>query len=274
MIIFLTDGQPTVGITNLPSIQRNIRNANEELSIPIFSLAFGIESDFSFLKRLSLQNFGFARKIYEAADAKLQLEGFYKEISSPLLKDVKFTYTNPSNDNYKVDDTTTINFNTFYHGNEIITAGKVSPTYSKGIRPGLKTSSSTKDHPNNLKLASSHSLVVEKEENTFVYFPFYNDIPCSFPVQVYGCARDKCITWKIPHIYSYRLWQWRCPPSVPITQPPTPPAPPTKEDYFLERFWAYLTIQQLLDQDFAEDKPSSSSVARQKALKLSLDVRA
>ena len=45
-------------------------------------MAFGIKTDFSMLKTLSLQNYGFARKIYTAADASLQLEGkrLYKSL--------------------------------------------------------------------------------------------------------------------------------------------------------------------------------------------------
>ena len=54
------------------------RRANTLLSAPIFSLAFGRRTDFNMLRLLSVQNNGFARKIYTAADASLQMEGFYK----------------------------------------------------------------------------------------------------------------------------------------------------------------------------------------------------
>ena len=54
------------------------RRANTLLSAPVFSLAFGRRTDFSMLRLLSVQNNGFARKIYTAADASLQMEGFYK----------------------------------------------------------------------------------------------------------------------------------------------------------------------------------------------------
>ena len=44
-----------------------------------FSLAFGMKTDFGMLKTLSIQNYGFARKIYTASDASLQLEGNLSE---------------------------------------------------------------------------------------------------------------------------------------------------------------------------------------------------
>lgn len=58
----------------------------------IFSLSFGTRSNWRFLQRLSLQNDGFARRIYEAGDAAQQLQDFYQEIASPLLANVTFNY--------------------------------------------------------------------------------------------------------------------------------------------------------------------------------------
>jgi hypothetical protein len=59
-----------------------VKKANSGVkSASIFSLAFGRQADFDMLKVLSLQHYAFARKIYIAADASLQLEGFYKEVS-------------------------------------------------------------------------------------------------------------------------------------------------------------------------------------------------
>jgi len=60
--------------------------------VPIFSLAFGDDADLKFLKRLSLRAGAFARKIYEAADAALQLRDFYRQVASPLLKNITFDY--------------------------------------------------------------------------------------------------------------------------------------------------------------------------------------
>ena len=73
------------------------------------------------VQKLSLQNKGFARKIYEASDAALQLEGFYREISSPLLQNVTFTY--PAE--VGVANVTETDFYSFFDGTEIVVAGKV-----------------------------------------------------------------------------------------------------------------------------------------------------
>ena len=92
IIVFLTDGLPNVHESNPDVIVSDVTKANTKKS-SIFSLALGVGADYNFLKKLSLQNSGFSRRIYEAADTALQLQDFYDEISSPLLADVKFEYT-------------------------------------------------------------------------------------------------------------------------------------------------------------------------------------
>ena len=46
MIVFLTDGEPTVGIQDVTEIKKNIREANANHRIPIYGLAFGDDADF------------------------------------------------------------------------------------------------------------------------------------------------------------------------------------------------------------------------------------
>lgn len=121
LIVFLTDGEPTVGETRLESILSNVRRANSDGVVSIFTLAFGAEADYDFLAKISTQNRGFARKIYEAADASLQLRGFFEEIASPLLRNVKFAYIAESS----VQDITETKTANFFKGSEFVVAGRV-----------------------------------------------------------------------------------------------------------------------------------------------------
>ena len=119
MIIFLTDGQATSGITSSEQIQKNIVKANKNIHVPIYGLAFGTGADFNLLKAISRENGAFSRQIYEASDAAIQLEDFYSEISSPLLTNVSFNYVGKSFKS-KIDK----NLNTFFKGSEYIVAGQ------------------------------------------------------------------------------------------------------------------------------------------------------
>lgn len=92
IIVFLTDGEPTVGEVRPDKIQAVVKELNFDPEAAIFSLALGDDADFGFLNRLSIRNSGFARKIYEASDTALQLRDFYRQVASPLLANVTFSY--------------------------------------------------------------------------------------------------------------------------------------------------------------------------------------
>jgi len=127
LIVFLTDGKPT-GITSPKQIQADVAARNNR-GLAIFSLAFGAGADFEMLQKLSLQNHGFARKIYEGGDAAIQLQGFYREVASPLLSGVKFNYVGDTVEETSLTETT---FHTFYKGSEMVVAGRL--TGSEGTR--------------------------------------------------------------------------------------------------------------------------------------------
>ncbi|CAH2015517.1 unnamed protein product [Acanthoscelides obtectus] len=123
IIVFLTDGEATSGETNNENIISTITELNSGKT-PLFSLSFGDGADRSFLQKISLKNNGFARHIYEGADASLQLEEFYKSISSPLLSDVKFKYVD------KVKEVTKTRYPILFHGGEIVVAGQIDPGFA------------------------------------------------------------------------------------------------------------------------------------------------
>jgi uncharacterized protein YegL len=81
LIIFLTDGEPTAGVTSSTAIKENIREANADTKIPIYGLALGDGADFNLVKEISDENNGFAERIYESGNSFEQLEDFYNKIS-------------------------------------------------------------------------------------------------------------------------------------------------------------------------------------------------
>ena len=133
VVVFLTDGEATKGITNKEQILTNVKQANVE-DMPIFSLAFGQEADYDLVKKLSVQNFGFARKIYEASDADKQISGFYQEISVTLLNNVTFSYLGS-----QVDNVTETEFPYYFEGSEVIVAGRMIDVELEGNGLVLKS---------------------------------------------------------------------------------------------------------------------------------------
>jgi len=92
IVVFLTDGLPTEGTTNTDTIRDNVKVANDGLGASVYTLGFGEDVDFEFLKALALENEGTATKIPASAQASSLLTGFYDTISIPLLMDIRFSY--------------------------------------------------------------------------------------------------------------------------------------------------------------------------------------
>ncbi|XP_051804634.1 inter-alpha-trypsin inhibitor heavy chain H3-like [Acanthochromis polyacanthus] len=118
ILILLTDGDPTSGETNIEVIQSNVRRAIAD-KFPLYCLGFGFDVNFKFLEKMSLQNNGVARRIYEDSDADLQLKGFYEEVATPLLTDLTLLYAGGTN-------LTQTNFSMYYNGSEIVVAGQIT----------------------------------------------------------------------------------------------------------------------------------------------------
>ncbi|XP_030586299.1 inter-alpha-trypsin inhibitor heavy chain H3-like [Archocentrus centrarchus] len=134
ILILLTDGDPTTGERNLEKIQSNVREAIAG-KFPLYCLGFGFDVNFEFLKKMSLQNDGVARRIYEDSDADLQLKGFYEEVATPLLTDVMMIYVGGTN-------LTQTNFSQYYNGSEIVVAGQITDNDIETFTPQVVAISS------------------------------------------------------------------------------------------------------------------------------------
>merc|ERR1711963_1320430 len=122
-------------------IKTNIKNANKDLEVPVFTVAFGADTDISLLQSIASQNNAVSKRIYEGSDAALQLEDFYAQISSPLLTDLKFEYVGGL-ENSSVSRT---EVNTLFDGREFIVTGKLSELDEERTRIGVDISGVGKD---------------------------------------------------------------------------------------------------------------------------------
>ncbi|KAL1785023.1 inter-alpha-trypsin inhibitor heavy chain H5 [Sigmodon hispidus] len=119
LIIFLTDGKPTFGETNTLKILRNTKEAAGG-QICIFTVGIGNDVDFKLLEKLSLENCGLTRRVHEEEKAGAQLIGFYDEIRTPLLSDIRIDYPPDV-----VEHATKTLFPNYFNGSEIVIAGKM-----------------------------------------------------------------------------------------------------------------------------------------------------
>lgn len=119
VIVMLTDGLPTEGVTNTGAIRSNVLDANEA-EVSIFTLGFGNDVDFDFLTAMAFENNGVAVKIAVNEDASEQITGFYDTISTPLLKDIMISYSDNVHDIYPTY------VRQMFSGTEVLIVGKYS----------------------------------------------------------------------------------------------------------------------------------------------------
>ncbi|KAG9345736.1 hypothetical protein JZ751_008880 [Albula glossodonta] len=138
LIIFLTDGRPTVGELKSPIILSNTKSAVQE-QFCVFTIGIGNDVDYRLLERMSLENCGMMRRIHEESDASTMLKGFYDEIGTPLLSDIRVGYTEDS-----VQYVTQNLFTNYFNGSEIVIAGKLTNRSAESLHVQVTASNSDK----------------------------------------------------------------------------------------------------------------------------------
>lgn len=135
IIVFLTDGQPTAGETDVEKIVENVIEENGG-RVAVFCLGFGMHVNMDFLTSLASQNGGLAVRIYadqnkEETDAVTQLSDFYESIANITIRNLEFKF--PSN-LVRADSLTQTQFANYYQGEEIVITGLLaSETYSPSV---------------------------------------------------------------------------------------------------------------------------------------------
>jgi Ca-activated chloride channel family protein len=90
-IIFLTDGEASVGITSTPQIVNDFKKHNVE-NIRTFTLGVGQGVNKSLLGKIAMENRGEALYLDARENLETNLKGFYEAISTPLLVDLKLDF--------------------------------------------------------------------------------------------------------------------------------------------------------------------------------------
>jgi Ca-activated chloride channel family protein len=90
-VLFLTDGQPTVGTTATDEILKAVGAANE-VRARLFVFGVGNDVNTELLDSLSTRNRGTSIYVGENEDLEVSISSFYEKISSPLLADLSLKF--------------------------------------------------------------------------------------------------------------------------------------------------------------------------------------
>lgn len=94
-IVFLTDGQPTVGVTEEPQIIENVAQRVDAMSTTptrIFVFGVGYDVNTNFLDRVAQDNGGLTTYVRPTEDIEVKVSNFFAKISRPLLTELSLDY--------------------------------------------------------------------------------------------------------------------------------------------------------------------------------------
>lgn len=133
VIVFMTDGVPSVGETNPDNILSAVTKAIGG-NAALYCVGFGDDVDEFLLKRLATGNGGAYRKVADDDNAAVKMEGFFREVASPLLYYIRVTYKQESVVSSSV---TQSEFISYFSGDEIVIAGQLDESYDGNALSGL-----------------------------------------------------------------------------------------------------------------------------------------
>ena len=88
MLIFMTDGLPTVGVTAPPKIIENARAARGAGNTRLFTFGVGYDVNTALLDKLASENGGVADYVEPKEDLELKVSNFFAKVNYPVLTDL------------------------------------------------------------------------------------------------------------------------------------------------------------------------------------------
>jgi len=95
MLVFMTDGLPTVGETNADKIISNLRSQisnSRGADVRIFPFGFGYDVNTTLLDKLGSENGGISDYVQPKEDLEIKMSNFFAKVSSPVLSDLELDF--------------------------------------------------------------------------------------------------------------------------------------------------------------------------------------
>jgi len=91
MLVFMTDGLPTVGETKTERIISNLQK-EKNVDVRIFPFGFGYDVNTTLLDRLGSENNGISDYVQPKEDLEIKVSNFFQRVSSPVLADLDLDF--------------------------------------------------------------------------------------------------------------------------------------------------------------------------------------
>ncbi|PKL80358.1 MAG: hypothetical protein CVV27_00500 [Candidatus Melainabacteria bacterium HGW-Melainabacteria-1] len=91
MLLFLTDGDPTVGVTDFGEILKNVKAANQR-DVRLFVFGVGYDVNIPFLDKLAKENHGTSEFVRPNESIETKVSRLFAQISHPVLTSPKLSW--------------------------------------------------------------------------------------------------------------------------------------------------------------------------------------
>jgi Ca-activated chloride channel family protein len=91
MVIFLTDGRPTIGITNEDQILASVKKHSGG-NTRVFCFGIGTDVNTHLLDRITEETRAFSQYVLPEEDIETKVSNFFSRVKEPVLADVKITF--------------------------------------------------------------------------------------------------------------------------------------------------------------------------------------
>ena len=135
-ILFLTDGLPTEGVTDVSTILANMRKRNTPKA-RVFAFGVGYDYNTHFLDQLAIQNKGQAENVLPQDNLQEKIASLFDNVASPMLSDLKLDFGGA-----KVYDQYPKELPDIYLGTQLAIVGRYTPESAAGINISLSAMSS------------------------------------------------------------------------------------------------------------------------------------
>ncbi|HJS52631.1 MAG TPA: VIT and VWA domain-containing protein [Pyrinomonadaceae bacterium] len=88
MLVFMTDGLPTVGETKIERITANVAKA-KNVDVRIFPFGFGYDVNTALLDKLGTDNGGISDYVQPKENLEVKVSNFFAKVSAPVLSDLE-----------------------------------------------------------------------------------------------------------------------------------------------------------------------------------------
>jgi Ca-activated chloride channel homolog len=88
LLVFITDGLPTVGVTGVDRILANVEQARRQ-GVRLFSFGVGYDVNTRLLDRLAAENGGTAEYVAPQEDLEVKVSSFFDKVNHPVLTNLR-----------------------------------------------------------------------------------------------------------------------------------------------------------------------------------------